>query len=85
MFKKLGLVVAAAAIMFSAGLGLATSANAQTPPATFYGKGLKSGDKVGAWIGGKVCAEATANAAGEWSISVPSTMSLVMASIRRTC
>ena len=75
MFKKLGLVVAAAAIMFSAGLGLATSANAQTPPATFYGKGLKSGDKVGAWIGGKVCAEATANAAGEWSISVPSTAS----------
>ena len=43
MFKKLGLVVAAAAIMFSAGLGLATSASAQTPPATFYGKGLKSG------------------------------------------
>jgi len=73
MFKKLGLVVAAAAIMFSAGLGLATSANAQTPPATFYGKGLKSGDKVEASIAGKSCGSATANAAGEWSISVPTT------------
>jgi len=73
MFKKLGLVVAAAAIMFSAGLGLATSASAQTPPATFYGKGLKSGDKVEAMIGGKSCGTATANAAGEWSISVAST------------
>jgi len=73
MFKKLGLVVAAAAIMFSAGLGLATSANAQTPPATFYGKGLKSGDKVEAFIAGKSCGTSTANAAGEWSISVAST------------
>lgn len=70
MFKKFGLVVAAAAIMFSAGLGLTTSANAQTPPATFYGKGLKSGDKVEAMIAGKSCGTATANAAGEWSISV---------------
>ena len=73
MFKKLGLVVAAAAIMFSASLAVAGTANAQTPPATFYGKGLKSGDKVEAMVGGKSCGTATANAAGEWSISVPST------------
>lgn len=73
MFKKLGLVVAAAAIMFSASLAVAGTANAQTPPATFYGKGLKSGDKVEAFIAGKSCGSATANAAGEWSISVPTT------------
>ena len=69
---KLGLVVAAAAIMFTASMSFAGTASAQTPPATVYGKGLKSGDKVEAFIAGKSCGTATANAAGEWSISVQS-------------
>lgn len=51
-------------------LGGATTASAQTPPATFYGKGLRSGDRVEAFIGGRSCGAATANTAGEWSISV---------------
>ncbi len=73
MLKKLGLVAAVAAIMFSVGLTFASTADAQTPPATFYGKGLKSGDKVELFIAGKSCGSATANAAGEWSVSVPTT------------
>ncbi len=71
---KLGLVVAAAAIMFTASMSFAgTTASAQTPPATFYGKTLKSGDKIELFIAGKSCGTATANAAGEWSVSVPTT------------
>jgi len=73
MFQKLGLVAALAAIMFSVSLAFAGSANAQTPPATFYGKTLKSGDKIELFIAGKSCGTATANAAGEWSVSVPTT------------
>lgn len=70
---KFGLVVAAAAIMFTASMSFAGTASAQTPPATVYGKGLKSGDKVEAFVAGKSCGTATANAAGEWSISIPTT------------
>jgi hypothetical protein len=70
---KLGLVVAAAAIMFTASMSFAGTASAQTPPATVYGKGLKSGDKVEAFVAGKSCGSTTVNAAGEWSISIPTT------------
>lgn len=70
---KLGLVVAAAAIMFTTSMSFAGTASAQTPPATVYGKGLKSGDKVEAFIALKSCGTGTANAAGEWSISIPTT------------
>src|SRR5678815_5837799 len=71
---RLGLVTALAAFMLSMGVALhATTANAQQPPAVFYGKGLKSGDKVEAFIGGKSCGTSTANTAGEWSIQVSAT------------
>jgi hypothetical protein len=70
---RFGLVAAVAALMLTVSMSLAETATAQTPPAVFYGKGLKSGDKVEATIGGKSCGTATANAAGEWSISVQST------------
>lgn len=70
---RFGLVAAVAALMLTMSMALAETADAQTPPAVFYGKGLKSGDKVEAMIAGKSCGTATANAAGEWSISVAST------------
>lgn len=69
---RFGLVAAVAALMLTVSMSLAETATAQTPPAVFYGKGLKSGDKVEAVVGGKSCGTATANAAGEWSISVQS-------------
>ena len=67
---RFGLVAAVAALMLTMSLALAETADAQTPPAVFYGKGLKSGDRVEALIAGRSCGTATANAAGEWSISV---------------
>lgn len=67
---RFGLVAAVAALMLTMSMALAETADAQTPPAIFYGKGLKSGDKVEALVAGKSCGTATANAAGEWSISV---------------
>jgi len=70
---RFGLVAAVAALMLTVSMSLAETATAQTPPAVFYGKGLKSGDKVEALVAGKSCVTATANAAGEWSISVQST------------
>jgi len=66
------LAATVAAMLLATLLGDATTASAQTPPATFYGKGLRSGDRVEAFIGGRSCGAATANTAGEWSISVPS-------------
>jgi hypothetical protein len=69
---RAGLVAAAAALMLSLGMAFAASANAQTPPATFYGKGLTAGQVVGASIGGKSCGTATVTAAGEWVISIAS-------------
>jgi hypothetical protein len=70
---RFGLVAAVAAIMFSVSMFAADTVSAQNPPATVYGKGLKAGDKVEARIGGTACGSATANAAGEWSISIPTT------------
>ena len=69
---RIGLVAAVAALMLTLSMAVAGTAKAQTPPANFYGKGLKSGDKVEASIGGKSCGTATASAAGEWAISVQS-------------
>jgi hypothetical protein len=71
---RLGLVVGVAAFMLAMGMAFhTTTVNAQTPPASFYGKGLKSGDKVEAFIGGKSCGSTTVNAATEWSIPVSAT------------
>lgn len=69
---RFGLVAAVAALMLTLGMAMAETASAQTPPAVFYGKGLTSGARVEAMIGGRSCGTATANAAGEWSISVAS-------------
>ena len=69
---RVGLIAAAAGLMLSLGMAFAASANAQTPPATFYGRGLTAGQTVGATIGGRSCGTATVTAAGEWVISVAS-------------
>lgn len=74
MFSKgltrFGLVAAVAALMLTMSLAVVGTANAQTPPATFYGKGLKAADKVEVSVGGASCGTATATATGEWSLSV---------------
>lgn len=69
---RFGLVAAVAALMLTLGMAMAETASAQTPPAVFYGKGLTSGARVEALIAGRSCGTATANAAGEWSISIQS-------------
>src|ERR1700730_16817210 len=73
-FTRLGLVAVAAAFMLVLGMGFhVTTANAQTPPAVFYGRGLTAGQTVEAFIGGKSCGTSTVNAAGEWSIQIAAT------------
>lgn len=68
---RIGFAVAAAAMMLGTlGLISGTSAHAQNPPATYYGGGLASGDSVAALVGGVECGTATADANGEWVISV---------------
>jgi hypothetical protein len=70
----LGLVAAVAALVFTmVSMTSAGTVSAQTPPATVYGKGLPSGTRVEAFIGGRSCGSTTVNAAGEWSISIPTT------------
>ena len=70
----LGLVAAVAALVFTmVNMVSAGTVNAQTPPATVYGRGLTSGARVEAFIGGRTCGSTTVNAAGEWSISIPTT------------
>ena len=74
MFSKgltrFGHVAAVAALMLTMSLAVVGTANAQTPPATFYGKGLKAADKVEVSVGGASCGTAIATATGEWSLSV---------------
>lgn len=67
---RLGFFVAALAVML-AGTALlsSTTAHAQNPPATYYGKAT-AGDVITANIGDTVCGTATADAAGEWVISI---------------
>jgi hypothetical protein len=72
-WTRLGLVAAVASLMLTLSLAVANTASAQTPPATFYGRGLQAGSTVQASIGGTVCGSSTVNSAGEWSISVPTT------------
>lgn len=71
---RFGLIAAVAVLMLTLSMALAETATAQTPPAVFYGKGSKAGDKIDVLIAAKSCGVvATANAAGEWSVSVAST------------
>lgn len=49
------------------------TAYAQTPPATFYGKGLRPGDLLEARIGERPCVPPTrVNAQGKWVIAIAS-------------
>jgi hypothetical protein len=70
---RIGFAAAVAAFMFSLSMSVAGTANAQTPPATFYGRGVQAGSTVQAFIGGTLCGSSTVNSAGEWSISVSTT------------
>jgi hypothetical protein len=70
----LGLVAAVAALVFTmVNMVSAGTVNAQTPPATVYGKGQTNGARIEAFIGGRSCGSTTVNAAGEWSIPIPTT------------
>ena len=68
---RLGFAAALLALLLAPlALGFHT-ANAQGPDtAQYYGTGLSEGDAVGAWIDGTECSSTTANAAGEWVLSV---------------
>ena len=69
-----GLVAAVAALVFTmVSMTSAETVDAQTPPATVYGRGLTAGTRVEALIGGRACGSTTVNAAGEWSIPIPTT------------
>ena len=69
--SRFGFVVAAvAAVLVGTALLSGATAHAQNPPATYYGVAA-SGDVVTAVIDGTTCETATANAAGEWVISLP--------------
>ena len=50
---RFGIVAAVAAIMLTLSMAVAGTANAQTPPAVFYGKNQTAGNKIEAFIGGK--------------------------------
>ncbi len=68
---RLGFVaVALVAVLVGTALLNGASAHAQNPPATYYGV-ASSGDEIGAWIDGALCESTTADAAGEWVISLP--------------
>ncbi len=56
------------------GLRQPVTAHAQTPPATFYGRGLTPGDVVRAHVSGRPCSnECVVNEKGEWVIFIPTT------------
>jgi len=59
------------AITVLASLATALAAEAQFLPAVLYGGGLKSGQKVEAFIGGLSCGSTTASAKGEWVMQIP--------------
>ena len=67
---RLALTSALAVAMLVSSMALAAPANAQTPPAVFYGKGLTPTTRVEAFIGGRSCGSSTVNTAGEWSIQI---------------
>ena len=64
-----GLFAAVAVAVLGASLVLAATASAQNPPATYYGKAT-AGDAITAVIDGTTCGSATADANGEWVITV---------------
>ncbi len=68
---RLGFAAALLALLLAPlALGFHT-ANAQGPDtAQYYGTGLSEGDAVGAWIDGTECASTTADADGNWIVTV---------------
>lgn len=69
-----GLVAVVAAFVFTmVSMMSVDTANAQTPPATVYGRGRTAGESIAALVGGRSCGSTTVNAAGEWSIPIPTT------------
>src|SRR5688572_1996963 len=70
-----GLVAAVAALVLTTVVSItsAETMNAQTPPATVYGRGRTAGENIAALIGGRACGSTVVNAAGEWSIPIPTT------------
>lgn len=58
-------VVALALVMLLAGTRV-TAVQAQEPPFSAYGSGLRAGDKVEVFAGGESCGSATADTDGNW-------------------
>ena len=68
---RVGLMSVLMAALLGLGLVQSSVAHAQNPPATYYGVAT-AGDEIGAWIDGVVCQTVTADANGEWVISIES-------------
>ena len=71
--KRFACLVAAMAlfaIVTSIGLVSGSTTNAQQPPYLAYGVGLTSGDVVAASINGVDCGSTTADANGEWVLTI---------------
>lgn len=63
-------LLAVLALAILASMATVGSAEAQFLPAIVYGGGLKTGQKVEAFIDGKACASTTASARGEWVMQI---------------
>lgn len=66
---RLGVAVGLVVVALSAASMFASPTQAQNPPATFYGT-ARSGDRIEALIGGRVCTSTTAGADGFWMFTV---------------
>jgi hypothetical protein len=64
---------AAALLALVVALGSSAQAGAQQAPYTAYGIGLQPGQVVVALVGGASCGSSTADAQGNWIISIPQT------------
>ncbi len=69
-FARLVAAMALFAIVTSIGLISGSTTNAQQPPYLAYGVGLTSGDVVAASVNDVDCGSATADANGEWVLSI---------------
>jgi hypothetical protein len=66
---RLGAAIGLLVVALSASSMFASTTHAQNPPATFYGT-ARSGDRIEALIGGRVCTSTTAGADGFWMFTV---------------
>jgi len=65
-----GIAAALFALLLAPALTGADAARAQSPPASYYGAGLDAGVVVTVMIGDNSCGTATADASGQWSVTV---------------